>query len=124
MAINNKFFLSKEEFVNVKNNQIVRVVSPKKKRGTQYVVDIVAKDSNIRMTVPVDYLRRKNIQERRKERNMTQEQLANKAGVKLSTLQKIERYDTLPLGTTVEVGMKLARALDTQLDKLIRIEEE
>ena len=61
------------------------------------------------------------VQTLRKEQKLTQEALAVKAGVKLSTLQKIERADSMPLGTSVEVAVRLARALGVQVEELVRL---
>lgn len=61
----------------------------------------------------------KSVKELRKGMKLTQEQLAYKAGIKLSTLQKIERYDSLPLGTSIEVGLRLARTLNVPLESLV-----
>lgn len=62
------------------------------------------------------------VQELRKAKGMTQQDLAIGAGVKISTLQKIERADAMPLGTTVEVAVRLARALGVQVEDLVEIE--
>lgn len=84
-------------------------------------IKIKLKDSNtgFHTAIPESALATPSIKMLRKSKQMTQEQLAYAAGVKLSTLQKIERYETLPLGTSIEVGAKLARALDTKLEHLI-----
>ena len=62
------------------------------------------------------------VQELRKEKGMTQFELAVASGVKLSTLQKIERADTIPLGTSVEVAVRLARTLGVSVEDLVRID--
>ena len=63
------------------------------------------------------------VQELRKAKGMTQFDLAVASGVKLSTLQKIERMDSLPLGTTVDVAVRLARTLDVTVEELVQIDE-
>ena len=62
------------------------------------------------------------VQELRKEKGMTQFELAVASGVKLSTLQKIERADTIPLGTSVEVAVRLARTLGVSVEDLVKID--
>lgn len=64
------------------------------------------------------------IQELRKERGMTQQELSVAAGVKISTLQKIERAQSLPLGTSVEVAVRLARVLGCSVEDLVELETE
>lgn len=63
------------------------------------------------------------VQEIRKAKGMTQFDLAVASGVKLSTLQKIERADSMPLGTSVEVAVRLARTLGVSVEELVVIEE-
>lgn len=62
------------------------------------------------------------VQTLRKEQKLTQEALAMKAGVKLSTLQKIERADSMPLGTSVEVAVRLACALGVSVEEIVQVE--
>ena len=62
------------------------------------------------------------VQELRKEKGMTQFELAVASGVKLSTLQKIERADTIPAGTSVEVAVRLARTLGVSVEDLVKID--
>ena len=62
------------------------------------------------------------VQTLRKEQKLTQEALAAKAGVKLSTLQKIERADSMPMGTSVEVAVRLARTLGVSVEDLVQVE--
>ena len=62
------------------------------------------------------------VQELRKEKGMTQFDLAVASGVKLSTLQKIERVDTIPPGTSVEVAVRLARTLGVSVEDLVKID--
>lgn len=61
------------------------------------------------------------VQELRREKGMTQFDLAVASGVKLSTLQKIERAASLPLGTSVEVAVRLARVLGVSVEELVEI---
>lgn len=63
------------------------------------------------------------VQTLRKQQKLTQEELALRAGVKLSTLQKIERADNMPSGTSVEVAVRLARALGVQVEELVRLDD-
>ena len=65
----------------------------------------------------------KTVQEIRKERNMTQFELAVKSGVKISTLQKIERAATMPAGTSIETAMRLAKTLGVQVEDLFEISD-
>lgn len=62
------------------------------------------------------------VQALRKAQGMTQEQLAQKSGVKLSTLQKIERAGDMPPGTSVESAVKLARALGVTVEDIVQID--
>lgn len=62
------------------------------------------------------------VQELRKEKGMTQFDLAVASGVKLSTLQKIERVPSIPLGTSVEVVVRLARTLGVSVEDLVKID--
>ena len=62
------------------------------------------------------------VQELRKQKNMTQFDLAVASGVKLSTLQKIERAPSMPLGTSVEVAVRLARELGVRVEDLVEID--
>ncbi|MBR5302812.1 MAG: helix-turn-helix transcriptional regulator [Clostridia bacterium] len=62
------------------------------------------------------------VQERRKEKGLTQQELAVAAGVKISTLQKIERAASMPLGTSVEVAVRLARVLGCCVEDLVEID--
>lgn len=57
----------------------------------------------------------------RRAQGLTQEQLSLRAGVKLTTLQKIERADTMPPGTSVEVAVRLARELGVSVEELAQI---
>lgn len=61
------------------------------------------------------------VQELRKAKGMTQQELAISAGIKISTLQKIERAETLPPGTSVEVAVRIARALGVTVEDLAQI---
>lgn len=62
------------------------------------------------------------VQELRKKKGMTQQELSIAAGVKLSTLQKIERVQSMPLGTSVEVAVRLARVLGCSVEDLVEID--
>lgn len=55
----------------------------------------------------------------RRERGLTQQQLAAKAGVGISTLQKYENGANRILGAQVEIIAKIARALDVSVESLI-----
>ena len=63
------------------------------------------------------------VQELRKAKGMTQQELAMAASVKISTLQKIERMPGIPLGTSVEVALRLARALGVSVEELVELDE-
>lgn len=58
----------------------------------------------------------KNLQRVRKERGLNQEQLAERSGVSLTQISKIERSDTDPRVSTIE---KLAKALKCSTDQLL-----
>jgi transcriptional regulator with XRE-family HTH domain len=58
----------------------------------------------------------KNLQSIRKTRGLRQEQLAEKAGVSLTQISKIERDEADPRVSTVE---KLAKALECSTSKLL-----
>ena len=62
------------------------------------------------------------VQELRKGKGMTQQELAMAAGVKISTLQKIERVPSMPLGTSVEVALRLARVLGVSVEDLVELD--
>tara|TARA_R110002073_G_scaffold93196_1_gene217848 strand:- start:776 stop:1297 length:522 start_codon:yes stop_codon:yes gene_type:complete len=57
-----------------------------------------------------------NLQALRKAKGLSQEALAEAAGVSLTQVSKIERNETDPRATTV---VKLAKALDCSVDKLM-----
>ena len=63
------------------------------------------------------------IKEARLNAGVTQEELAIKSGVKLSTLQKLERGVNSINGATAETVLRLARALGVSIDELVKIEE-
>ena len=63
------------------------------------------------------------IKEARLNAGLTQEELAIKSGVKLSTLQKLERGVNSVNGATAETVLRLARALGVSIDELVKIEE-
>lgn len=57
----------------------------------------------------------------RRERGMTQQQLAAKARVALSTLQKLESGKNRILGAQVDIVCKLAQALGVTVEELVSI---
>ncbi len=59
----------------------------------------------------------KNIKKLRKQHNLSQEELAKKAGITYSTLIKIESGANK--NPTIKTLMKIATALDVGIDKLI-----
>jgi transcriptional regulator with XRE-family HTH domain len=59
----------------------------------------------------------KRIQKVRKELGMTQQELADKSGVLLTTVTKIE--NGIIKNPTIEKLAKLAEALDISIDKLV-----
>lgn len=61
-----------------------------------------------------------NLQKIRKDKGLKQEDLADKAGVSLTQISKIERNETDPRVSTIE---KLSRVLGISVDKLIFGEE-
>lgn len=63
-----------------------------------------------------------NVQELRREKGMTQQELADASGVKISTLQKIERMRSMPMGTSVEVALRLARALGVSVEDIVDLD--
>lgn len=56
----------------------------------------------------------------RKEKNLTQKELAKKAGISQSTISDIENYSKSP---TLDTINKIAIALNVHLYKLLKIEE-
>mgnify|MGYP004593326195 FL=1 len=62
------------------------------------------------------------IKEARLKAGLTQEELAMKSGVKLSTLQKLERGVNSMNGATAETVLRLARALGVTVEDLVTIE--
>lgn len=65
----------------------------------------------------------KKIGDVRREHGLTQEQLAIAAGVKLSTLQKIECNANDPRGATAETICRIARALGMHAEDFV-LEDE
>ena len=65
----------------------------------------------------------KTIGEVRKARRMTQEQLATVSGVKLSTLQKLERGVNDPRGAEAETICRIARVLGMHAEDFV-LEDE
>jgi transcriptional regulator with XRE-family HTH domain len=61
-----------------------------------------------------------NVEWRRKELNLTQAQLAEKAGVTQGAISMIERGERVP---SLDVLVKIADALGCKIDELIRKEE-
>lgn len=62
------------------------------------------------------------IKEARLNAGLKQEELAMKSGVKLSTLQKLERGASNINGATVETVLRLAHTLGVTVEDLVRIE--
>ena len=62
------------------------------------------------------------IKEARLKAGLKQEELAMKSGVKLSTLQKLERGVNSMNGATAETVLRLARALGVTVEDLVTIE--
>lgn len=56
------------------------------------------------------------IVELRKQQGLTQEELADKSGVNLRTIQRIEKNENMPRGKTLQL---ICDALDVQLDEII-----
>lgn len=59
-----------------------------------------------------------NIKRFRKEMNLSQEQLAQKAGITFSTLAKLE--SGINQNPTVKTLQQIAKALDVSLDELMK----
>lgn len=55
----------------------------------------------------------------RREKGLSQSQLADKSGVKILTIQKLETGTNRILGAKAETVLKLARALDTTVENLL-----
>ena len=62
------------------------------------------------------------IKEARLKAGLKQEELAMKSGVKLSTLQKLERGVNSMNGATAETVLRLAHALGVTVEDLVTIE--
>lgn len=60
------------------------------------------------------------IKEIRKQRGMTQVQLADESGVKLTTLQKIERGTSSIMQVRFETVVHLAKALNVSIEEFIK----
>jgi len=56
----------------------------------------------------------------RKRRLLTQEQLANRSGVGIATIVRVERNQVEPRGSTIR---KLAEALDVEPEELVKVVE-
>jgi transcriptional regulator with XRE-family HTH domain len=61
-----------------------------------------------------------NVERRRRELNLTQAQLADKAGVTQGAISMIERGERVP---SLDVLVKIADTLGCTIDELIRKEE-
>lgn len=61
----------------------------------------------------------KKIGDVRRERGKTQEELAYESGVKLATLQKLERGASDPRGATAETICRIARALGMHAEDFV-----
>lgn len=61
------------------------------------------------------------VKEARLAAGLTQEQLAMKSGVKISTLQKLERGASSANNATAETVLRLAHALDVRIEELVQI---
>lgn len=55
----------------------------------------------------------------RRERGMTQQQLAIKSGVGISTLQKLENGANRLLGARTEIVLRIAKTLDVTVEELV-----
>lgn len=62
---------------------------------------------------------RKRIQEERLAKGMSQSELANKAGVKLPTLQRLEQGVNDPRGAAAETICRIARALGMHAEDFV-----
>lgn len=60
-----------------------------------------------------------NIQVRRKENGLSQDELSIKSGIKVSTIQKLESGANNILGAKTETTLKLAKALNTTVEDLV-----
>lgn len=61
------------------------------------------------------------LKDARKKSNLTQEALCQKANVKLTTLQKLERGASNINNASVETVLKLALALNVRIEDLVTI---
>ena len=62
------------------------------------------------------------LKEARLKAGMTQEELAMRSGVKLSTLQKLERGASSMNGAAAETVLRLAHTLEVSVEDLVKIE--
>ena len=60
------------------------------------------------------------VKQLRMAHDMTQEQLAVRSGVKLSTIQKLESGANSIMGAKFETVLRLAEALDVKVEELAR----
>ena len=56
----------------------------------------------------------------RRERGLTQQQLADRSGVKIVTIQKLENGTNRVLGAQTETILRLTAALNTTMDELLK----
>ena len=63
------------------------------------------------------------LKEYRQKAGITQEELAMRSGVKLSTLQKLETGKNSLNGAAAETVLRLARALGVSVEALVIIDE-
>lgn len=61
------------------------------------------------------------LREIRKAKGFTQQELANKAGVNIRQIQKLEAGETLVARMTVKNALALAKALDTTIEELSKL---
>ena len=64
-----------------------------------------------------------DLKEYRQKAGITQEELAMRSGVKLSTLQKLETGKNSINGAAAETVLRLARALGISVEALVIIDE-
>ena len=64
------------------------------------------------------------MQELRKEKGYTQTELSQLADVSIQTIQRLESAKGQTIDVYVSVGLKVARALNTTVEELFKIDKE
>ena len=67
----------------------------------------------------IDRILKERLSRRRRELGLTQQQLSEKSGVKISTIQKLESGANRVLGAETETMLRISAALEMTMDQLM-----